>query len=458
VTEISQANQTDGGSASGGNSPQPSQPGTKSQEIQLAVEIGWTMAVLFGTVRDPFIKGKDRPPVDDRLPTEHELPRADRKKLEEERVNALLARLGALLSANPGPTLLPAPEVDLTDPAADPDPAPDPAPDPDPAPAPDPAPDPATATQSGRETLIKANMAILEWLACVGREYGIAYELGRALRDTADLPLRLDETREKAGQREMTARAGAVTPQQRGNLEPAEQAKWEFAARDALVTQLSRSRVSIIQEWLSTVEPDLPGDTATIVSVSVGRWSDLIRAIFDGNSPGRLRRGQSELDVAGELTKSLLPQGDAWINLLVGAESAEGLLTPEGYVAAGEATLGRSARILKRVAAHYWFLLLVLAAALGGVLYFAESGIGGAGRAWTEIAAVASALGVTWKGITSAVARLSGEAEKAIFGREEIDATAWAVTTIPADLKLDSAGVRALRRAGIPPSGPMGGS
>jgi hypothetical protein len=425
-------------------------PDPKSQEIQLAVEIGWTMAVLFGTVRDPFIKGKDRPPVDDRLPTEHELPRAERKKLEEERVNALLARLGALLSANPGPTLPPAPEVDLTGPA--PGPAPDPAPDPGPAP------DPVTATQSGREKLLKANIAILEWLACVGREYGIAYELGRALRDTADPPLRLDPKREEAGKKEIDARAGVVTPQQSGYLEPAEQAKWEFAARDALVTQLSRSRVSIIQEWLSTLEPDLPGDTATIVSVSVGRWSDLIRAIFDENSPGKLRRGQSELDVAGELTQSLLPQGDAWINLLVGAESSDGLLTPEGYVAAGEATLGRSARILRKVAAHYWFLLLILAAALGGVLYFAESGIAGAGRAWTEIAAVASALGVTWKGITSAVARLSGEAEKAIFGREEIDATAWAVTTIPADLKLDSAGVRALRRAGIPPSGPMGGT
>jgi hypothetical protein len=33
---------------------------------------------------------------------------------------------------------------------------------------------------------------------------------------------------------------------------------------------------------------------------------------------------------------------------------------------------------------------------------------------------------------------------------------AWAVTTFPAQLNLDTAGVRALRRAGILPPGPMG--
>jgi hypothetical protein len=33
---------------------------------------------------------------------------------------------------------------------------------------------------------------------------------------------------------------------------------------------------------------------------------------------------------------------------------------------------------------------------------------------------------------------------------------AWAVTTIPDQLKLSMRGVKALRRSGIPPSGPMG--
>jgi hypothetical protein len=123
-------------------------------------------------------------------------------------------------------------------------------------------------------------------------------------------------------------------------------------------------------------------------------------------------------------------------------------------VAAGEATLGRSARIVRKVAAHYWFVLLILAAAL----YLAAVGISGAGRVWTQIAAVAGTFGVTWRGIATVVTRLSKEAGKTLFGLEKIDAMAWAVTSIPAGLSLDAAGVRVLRRAGITPPGPMGGS
>src|ERR1035437_3101983 len=81
--------------------PQPRQPKADSPTsvdsvgVQLAVDIGWTMAVLYGQLR-PESGGRN-----DRLPTEHELPPAQRIKLETERVNSLLVRLGALLPANP---------------------------------------------------------------------------------------------------------------------------------------------------------------------------------------------------------------------------------------------------------------------------------------------------------------------------------------------------------------------
>ena len=281
----------------------------------------------------------------------------------------------------------------------------------------------AAAAQSDTDILIQANLQILEWLAGAGRDYGIAYQLGRSLRDTTDPP-----------------------------------APGDGAARDALVEQFSRTRVSVIQDWLSTLLPYLPANSATIVNVSIGRWSDLIGAIFDKSRPGRLRRGQSEQAVAETLTKSLLPQGDAWINLLVGAESSQGLLTPEGYVAAGEAAFSRSARVVKKLAGHYWWVLLILVIVLGAFLYFAASGLRGAGRAWTQIFAVLSVITAAVRGAATAVARFSGQAEKPLFGLEEIDAMAWAVTTLPAGLKLDHAGVKALRRAGIPRSGPMGGT
>lgn len=427
MTDISQAG-PDGAAPSApvDNSPQPTQADPnlqlKSQGIPVAVEIGWTMGVLAGTARG--LSANAQQASTDPLPTEHELEPADRRDLEAQRVTTLLGRLGGLLPSGSDPQQQ-VPQVQLPGGAQAAAPA-----------TADTASDQAMAAQANPAilgNLTQANLDILNWLVPAGREYSVAYQLGRSLRDTANPP-------PSAG-----------------------------TGRDALVKQLSRDRVSTIQAWLSTLQPYLPADSAAIVSVSIGRWSDLSTAIFDKNSPGRLRRftvnkgfrgfkRQSESDVAGKLTASLLPQGDAWINLLVGTQSSQRLLAPEGYVAAGEATLGRSARIVRKVAAHYWFVVVILAAALGGVLYLAAAGISGAGRVWTQIAAVAGTLGVTWRGITTVVTRLSKEAEKTLFGLEKIDAMAWAVTTIPAGLSLDAAGVRALRRAGIAPPGPMGGS
>jgi hypothetical protein len=366
-------------SDSAGNSPQPSQ-----ESIALALEIGWTMAVLYGVAG---LRPAGDPPPLTGLPTEHELDPADRMTLEQRRVNALLARLKGLVP-DTGNTV----QTIALNGSAD-----------------------ASAPNDNQKSLIASNLTILEWLACAGRDFGLAYQLGRSLRDTA-------------------------------------------SPREALVTQLSRFRVSIIQEWLSTLQPYLPGDSAAIVSVSVGRWADFISTVFDPSTPGGLRPGQSEPAAAAATTSSLLAQGDAWIDLLTDAESAQKLLTPEGYVATAEAALGRTARIVRRVVAHYRYVLVILAVALGGVLYFAASGIGGAGRAWTQIAAVASALGITWKGIATAVARISEQAEKPIYDLEKIDALAWAVTTFPAGLKVNRAGGKALRRSGILPPGPMGGT
>jgi len=87
----------------------------------------------------------------------------------------------------------------------------------------------------------------------------------------------------------------------------------------------------------------------------------------------------------------------------------------------------------------------------------ADRDIAGAGKVWTQIAAVSGGLGITVKGMSCAMARFSEDAEKPIFGLEKIDAMAWAVTTIPGSVqkKLDGQGVRVLRRSGIPAPGPL---
>ena len=52
---------------------------------------------------------------------------------------------------------------------------------------------------------MKQNLGILKWMARAGREYGVAYQLGGSLRDTANPPARPEPT---AGQdqQEVTTR------------------------------------------------------------------------------------------------------------------------------------------------------------------------------------------------------------------------------------------------------------
>lgn len=322
-----------------GDSP-PGQADDTSQKqkldsgaVSLAVDIGWTMAVLFGQLEHTSING--RQPVDDRLPTEHELLPDERKELEEQRLNMLLARLGTLFPAslNPEGEL---PEVHLATggvgagaatqasgsdraaeaPAYDANavaPAPPgrealapPGKD-NPAPAKENGPasvgkaGPSSAEEADRKTLNDANLEILVWLACAGREYSIAYQLGRSLRDTAAPPPREDDAKRSAGKQEIDARASQLQAssewtaiQAKKNLPPKEwpqaaeeRAQREFGARDALLKQLSRARVSKVQEWLSTLGPCLPADSAAIVSASIGRWSDLITTIFVHGPKGK---------------------------------------------------------------------------------------------------------------------------------------------------------------------------
>ena len=180
--------------------------------------------------------------------------------------------------------------------------------------------------------------------------------------------------------------------------------------------------------------------------------------LLDKGHPGSLRllaRNNKKADVVPGLKDALLNQGDVWLNLLTGAEATAGLLTPEACVAAGEAALSRTVRIIRRVVLHYWVAFLLLAAALGVIIWLAADNLSGAAKVWTQIAAIAGALGVSTKGVANGVVRMSGSAEKPIYQAEKLDAMAWAITTLPR-VKLDNRGVRALRRSGIQRSSPLG--
>jgi hypothetical protein len=367
------------------------------QPVGLALYAGWTMAVLFGTIpaepaADANAAHDDRdvqtvPAPAARLPTVNELPPKERRELELARLRHLLA---GLLPDFTGLATLTA--GDLDDP------------------------------QTRRAKLESLNVAILIALTASRPDIQLAYQLGRSLRDTANPP---DGT--------------AI----------------------GLAGQLAHGRIARLQDWLVTLSPEFPQLTAAVVAGSLGRWSDLASVTVGTNVTGQartrmpgLRRLPAEdkrTSIAKSMCTYLLQQGDIWLMLLIGELATSGLLTPEGYVTAGEAALRRSGAIVRSIIRHYWPGLLCIAAALGATLFLAVRYLQGGSEVWTSIAAIVGALGVSAQTIASTSARLTAEAAKPVFAVAEEDAMAWAITTLP-PLSLTFRGVRHLRRAGVAPT------
>lgn len=273
------------------------------------------------------------------------------------------------------------------------------------------------------DSLMELNLVILRALAATTLEIQLAYELGRSLRETVNPPDHL----------------------------PSPQSP---ASAPALARQLAHGRISQLQEWLATLSTQFPQRATAIVAASLGRWSELASVTFNSR-PNTLKHSEAAA-VEARMCEYLLPQGDAWLLLLTGARSTSGLLSPEGYVAAGEAALRRSTAIMRRVLEHHWILLLIVVATLAGTLYLALNNLGGAAKVWTAIAAIGGSLGISAKTIASTVSRLAAEAERPVFAMAEEDAMAWAITTMPPRLQLTFRGVRRLRQAGIAGSSSLG--
>ena len=385
------------GTRSGSGATPPASP--QPPPVSVALQLGWVMMVLFGPFApyDPTGTG-----VTDRLPTEHELQKPERIAVE-------LTRLACLVKELNGQTKVP---VSL--------------------PPPDSAGLAATSSTqlvddiTRRGALLTYNAGLIEGLACADRQLGLAYQAGRSLRITAN-PL--------------------------SSSDPSDAVFLAGVARN-----LRRERTVRIQSWLSVLTAALPNESGTIVNASLGRWSDWGTTVLDESGNARLRQPDAVHTYAGQVRSTLLEQGDAWLNLLTGTQATAGLLTPESYVAAGEAALSRTTRIVRKVVEHNWVSLVVLAVALAVVLYTSFRYLEGAAKVWTTIASIAGALGITAKGISSSVVRLSSAAERPIYHAEELDAMAWAVTTLPPEGPVAPAATRELRRLGIQPAAPLGRS
>lgn len=226
------------------------------------------------------------------------------------------------------------------------------------------------------------HLAILRECNATDRALGKAYELGRSLADTCP-----------------------------GKI-----------GRQSMAEQLNRYRLDELGRWLADLTSRLPDHSSRAVRISMARWKI---AAKDGESSPLFAQ-----DDLGTVHRALDRQVQIWRSLLTGEKQAKDMLGADGYAQA----VGFAVRDSRRLITGYlWrfapFVLLALAllgAGAWGLLTYKDTS-----KVIASGAAVAGALGISWKGVTATLGRAADEIEKPIWAASVDLVVADAITQAP---------------------------
>lgn len=214
-----------------------------------------------------------------------------------------------------------------------------------------------------------------------------AYQLGRALSDTCWLP------DEKAGP-------------------------------DFFLREFSHYRLATLQTWLGQANGALPGQASAIVSRSLQNWQDWAQV---NARMIKFRWTANHRTVIA----ALRTQASAWHAVLAGEPDAVGATSPDAWAQAGQAFLRTTRTLTLAVLRRFWPVVVVLAAATGGLLYLALANSSGTAKVWTSLVTVVAGLGVSGASLRATAKKAASGVEQDIWRAANLDAQAWNVTWLP---------------------------
>jgi hypothetical protein len=214
-----------------------------------------------------------------------------------------------------------------------------------------------------------------------------AYQLGRALSDTCWLP--------------------------------DEEAGGEFVLRE-----FGRHRLATLQTWLAEAGGALPKQSAATVGRSLQNWQD-----WTDINASTIKDGWATAHTS--VVAALRTQASAWHALLAGETDMSAQTGIDAWVHAGQSILRTMRLLMLTIVRRFWPVVLVIAAATGGLLYLATANSSGTAKVWTSLVTVAAALGISGAGVRAAALKAVGGIEQEIRDAATLEARAWGVTWLP---------------------------
>ena len=264
------------------------------------------------------------------------------------------------------------------------------------------------------------NQAILDEFADAPERLS-AYQLGLALSDVAWLP-RLPVPG------------------------PADSAADPAARPSALFALFSRTQMAAVKTLLTGAGTELPGSAAAIVSGSLDNWADWLNV----HTADITASGDAWSAKAGLVLDALRVQGWVWRSVLIADPDVSMTPSMGAWVQAGSSII-RAARMMgSAVLRRFWPLVVILLAALGGLLYLVIANLSGISQVWASLVTVFVLVGGGGFGLSSGVSQAFGGVGYEIWAAAKLDASVWMVTWLPAltastmqRVQLDGLGVAA---------------
>lgn len=174
-------------------------------------------------------------------------------------------------------------------------------------------------------------------------------------------------------------------------------------------------RVNGLREELRQLSSSFPPHAAQSVSHSLCIWQCALTP--------RLKKRAS-----GQGAEQALPrQAEVWRALLSGERAGTDRLQIADYQQAANKLVSNASTVARSVIRRYWLPLLTgLAVAIGGVVLAVK--VGGTAAVITGVGAAASALGISWKGVATTLGNLANHLRAPLWGAELDMAIALAIT------------------------------
>lgn len=215
------------------------------------------------------------------------------------------------------------------------------------------------------------------------------------------------------------------------------------AGPESFMVMFQRGQVASLQTWLASAGSTITSSSAAIVGKSLENWQDWIEV-----NAKTITQAWNSQDQVAEILKALHIQALVWYSVLVGDPQTSGGPTMNAWIQVSTSVVRAARRVTVSVFRRFWWLILLIAAVIAGVLFLVIVTLHGASRVWASLVWVGSTVGGTGLSLRSAVGKAVSGVGSEVWGAARADAAAWNATWLPT-LTQTGSQRRSLERAGV---------